>query len=113
MTLSEAQEAFALGNGYVGWHEIVDDHKVELVCDSFAQFCLDLKEWKIESVDRYFYISTRNGKAFVEITYWYHPVSLERKETKREVRIFNGEEYKLPDWAKSCNEYRRQLDYDR
>ena len=42
------------------------------------------KEWKIESVDRYWYWSSRNGKTYCEITYWYEPHTLERKETKRE-----------------------------
>ena len=68
------------------------------------------EEFKIESVDRYYYFSGRNGKNYVEVTFWYNPVSLERKETKRSESIYTGQEYQLPDWAKSITERRRGLE---
>ena len=40
MTFSELQEAFAIKNGYVGWHQIEDDHELDVVCNDFAKFCI-------------------------------------------------------------------------
>ena len=71
------------------------------------------QSWKIESVDRYYYVGTRNSKDYVEITYWFDEITLERKETKREFRVYGRDTHNLPDWATACNEYRRQFDYDR
>lgn len=68
-------------------------------------------KWELEITERYYYLSGRNSKTYVEISYWYHPITLERKETRRFAHINDGQEYTLPDWAKSCA-YRRQLNYD-
>lgn len=70
------------------------------------------KEWYVERVDRYWHWASRNGRSYIEITYWYEKHTLERKETKREVKNHYGETYSLPDWAKSINDHRRSLDYD-
>lgn len=44
MDFKELQNKFAIENGYVGWHEIEDDHKLGDVCEDFAQFCLIAKD---------------------------------------------------------------------
>lgn len=68
------------------------------------------KKWQIESVDRYYYHNGRNSKEYVELTFWYHPITCERKDTKRTEFISDGEEYKLPDWCHSC-QYRKSLNH--
>jgi hypothetical protein len=67
------------------------------------------KKWEIESVDRYWYTSGRNGLAYVETTFWFEAHTLERKETKREEFIYSGQEYQLPEWAKSITVNRKSL----
>ena len=44
MDFSEIQKNFAIKNGYVGWHEIEDDHKLGDVCEEFAKYCLIVKD---------------------------------------------------------------------
>lgn len=44
MDFKELKNKFAIENGYVGWHEIEDDHKLGDVCEDFAQFCLIAKD---------------------------------------------------------------------
>lgn len=68
-------------------------------------------QWEIESVDRFYYLSSPNGKIYQEITFWHNSVTLERKEVVRSESIDHGHEYKLPDWCKSC-EYRERLNYE-
>jgi len=68
------------------------------------------KEFEIEKVDRYYYLSSRNGKTYVETTFWYEKHTLERKETQRVEHINDGQEYKLPYWAKAITERRRSLE---
>jgi len=70
------------------------------------------EKWEIESVDRYWYYSSRYAKTYIETTFWYEPHTLKRKETQRVEPNFFGEQRQLPDWAKSITEYRRSLDYD-
>lgn len=69
------------------------------------------QKWEIESTDRYYYLSGRYSKTYTEVTFWYNPFTLERKETIRSQYISYGEEYKLPDWCRSC-EYRKSLNYE-
>lgn len=64
----------------------------------------------LEKVERFYYLSSRNGKKYMEISFWYDPNTLTRKETTREEYINDGEEHKLPDWCKVC-EYRKSLNY--
>lgn len=66
--------------------------------------------WQIEDVTRYYYASGRNYWTYVEITAWYNPVSLERKEVKRLETISTGEEWKLPDWAQLITDRRKNLE---
>ena len=68
------------------------------------------EDWEIESVDKYYYLSSRNGKTYVELTFWIEKHTMQRKETKREVGINDGQEYSLPDWARSIKERRRNLE---
>lgn len=65
---------------------------------------------EIESVDRYYYFDGRNSKRYVETTFWFNPQSLEKKETQRNVFISDGEEYKLPEWARSISVRRKDLE---
>jgi len=60
----------------------------------------EFDKWEIESVERYYESAGRNSKTYREITHWYSPTTLERKETQRQVDIYDGQEYTLPDWAK-------------
>lgn len=43
----------------------------------------ELRKCKIESVDRYYYMSGRNAKTYVEVTFYFNPYSLERTEVQR------------------------------
>ncbi|VXB03398.1 hypothetical protein [Chryseobacterium sp. 8AT] len=67
-------------------------------------------KFEIESVDRYFYFDGGNSKRYVETTFWYNPYSLERKETQRNEFITQGQEYKLPEWARSISVRRKDLE---
>jgi hypothetical protein len=69
-------------------------------------------EWKIEQVERYYYFSGRNQTTYIEITFWYNPITLERKEKKRNITINDGEKHKLPDWARIPMNRNRSLEYD-
>jgi hypothetical protein len=73
----------------------------------------DNDKWEIEDVDRYYYFCGRNNMEYVETTFWYNPKTMERKESKRTVYIYDGEQYKLPDWAKRITTRRRSLESDR
>lgn len=68
------------------------------------------KKWEISNVEKYFYHSGRNSITYVEMTCWIDPFSLERKETTREAYISDGEEWKLPDWAKTITFRNRKLE---
>lgn len=68
--------------------------------------------WEIEKVDRYYYASGRNAWTYKEITFWFNPHTLERKETVREDTINTGEEYNLPEWAKGITIRNKKLDAD-
>lgn len=70
------------------------------------------EEWKIESVDRYWYYSSRYGKTYIETTFWFEAHTSQRKETQRKEYNFFGEKWQLPEWAKSIIEHKRTLDYD-
>lgn len=71
---------------------------------------LPMAKWTLETTDRYWYCSGRNQKKYREVSYWYKPDTLERKETMRELEIFNGEDHKLPDWCKTITERKRTLE---
>lgn len=64
----------------------------------------------IERVDRYYYASGRNNWTYKEVTYWYNPLTTERKETIRQTDIITGSEWDLPEWAKGITERRRTLE---
>lgn len=65
--------------------------------------------WEIEKTESYWYWESRNGKSFVEITFWYNPFTLDRMETKREVKnVYDN--YSLPDWAKTVTVHNKSLD---
>jgi hypothetical protein len=66
-------------------------------------------DWKIESVDRYYYKSGRNYNTYVETTYWYEAHTMQRKETNRQVSELYDCSYRLPEWAKSITENRKTL----
>jgi len=68
------------------------------------------ENWQIESVDRYWYWASRNGRTFVETTYWFESHTMQRKETKREIPNHYGDCYGLPEWAKNVQEHRKSLD---
>jgi hypothetical protein len=68
------------------------------------------KEWTLEKVDRYWYQSGTYAMTFVERSFWYDKITLDRKETKRDVVVSDGMEHTLPEWAKSITERRRQLE---
>jgi hypothetical protein len=65
--------------------------------------------WEIESVDRYYYAYSRNEDIYKEVTFWFNPLTLERRETVREVLVLHNNKYSLPDWAKSITNYRKSL----
>lgn len=68
------------------------------------------EQWEVESVDKYWYFSSRNGVDYIEITFWVNPKNNQRKETKREVKSHYGDKYSLPDWARSITDHRKSLD---
>lgn len=71
------------------------------------------EEWKIDRVDSYYYQCGRNNNEYVEVTFWFNPYSLERKETSRSVCCYCGQEYSLPEWAKVITKRNRLLESDR
>ncbi len=66
-------------------------------------------KWEIEKTVSYWYWDSRNGKSYIELTFWYNTNTLERKETKREVRNVY-DHYSLPDWAKTITTHNKGLD---
>lgn len=84
--------------------------KMERFADKFKA-STETQKWEIETTDRYWYLSGRFSRTYVEVTFWYNPFTLERKETKRSESITDGQEHQLPDWCKSCN-YRKSLNYE-
>lgn len=68
------------------------------------------ESWEVENVERYWYFSSRNGKDFIETTYWVNTKSTLRKETKREIKSHYGDKYSLPDWAREITEHKKSLD---
>ena len=88
--------------------EIVNDPNFEQVFDEWlknrkteAPTVSLSKNYIVEDVDRYYYASGRNHFTYEEITYWIDPLTLSRRETARSITIQDGEEYKLPLWAKT------------
>lgn len=67
-------------------------------------------EWKIDSVDRYYYQSGRNYTTYKEVTYWYEIHTLERKETVRSETINDGSVHQLPEWARGITTRNRLLE---
>jgi len=70
------------------------------------------EDWKIESVDRYYYASGRNYWTYKEVTYWYEAHTMQRKETVRQETISTGGEWNLPEWAKGITSRRKSLESD-
>ncbi len=66
--------------------------------------------WTLEKVERYKYSTGRNFTNYVEISYWYSETTLERKETKRQIDILDSNTHKLPDWALTITERRKDLE---
>lgn len=71
---------------------------------------IELTEFLIEKVDRYWFYCGRNCKQFVETTYWYNPITLEREERSRTDSFFPSDEYRMPEWCKGITEHRKSLD---
>lgn len=67
-------------------------------------------EWKIDRVEAYWYFSGRYAKTYVEITFWYDPVSCVRKETVRSYEAQGN--YNLPDWAHAIQTRNKYLEND-
>lgn len=80
----------------------------ETALDRLAQ----QEKWEIERVDRYWYWSSRNGKTYIELTHWFEPQTLQRKETKRSVDNHYGDHYSLPEWAKTITDRRKDFESD-
>lgn len=70
------------------------------------------EKWTIESVDKFWYWSSRNGKTFKEITHWYEPQTFQRKETVRSVNDHYGSQHQLPDWAQSITENLKRMNLE-
>lgn len=71
---------------------------------------MNSEEWKIESVDRYYYASGRNYWTYKEVTYWYEVSTMERKESVRQETIVTGDEWRLPEWAQGITKRQRSLE---
>ena len=68
--------------------------------------------WKIEKTETFYHRNNRFYEMkYQEITFWYNDETLERKETSRTEFIQQGQEYKLPDWAKVAV-YRKDLNHN-
>lgn len=89
---------------------MTEEERSRKFASAFAHFSNpgNQTEWKIEKTDRYWFFSGRNCKHYIEITFWYNPSTLERKETTRTEDIFKGDEHKLSPWCLSC-QYREDL----
>lgn len=68
------------------------------------------EDWKIDTVDRYYYASGRNQWTYKEVTYWYEAHTRQRKESLRQFTISTDEEFNLPEWAKGIKERRKSLE---
>jgi len=68
------------------------------------------EEWKIESIDRYYYASGRNYTTYVEVTFWFEVHTKQRNETKRDVTILDGNIWELPEWAKGITTRKKSLE---
>lgn len=68
MTFEEIKEQFAIENGYVGWHEIEDDHKLGDVCEDFAKFCLVENIAQSESLSKSLFEIQGNAEIKIEFT---------------------------------------------
>ena len=88
----------------------INDYTLKIQTPIDSTTLNSLQNWEIETIDRYYYLSSRNGKTYVEITFWIEKNTAQRKETKREISIYDGEEYSLPDWAKSIKERRKNIE---
>lgn len=65
-------------------------------------------KWKIDRVESFWYFSGRYEKTYSEITYWYDPISLIRRETQR---TYSTEyTHGLPDWCKSIQTRNKNLE---
>ncbi len=79
---------------------------------SYKMASLTFAIWEIELVDRYYYASGRNHDTYKEVTFWFNPLSMERRETTREESVGTDEQWKLPDWAKSITTRRKSLEHN-
>ncbi len=84
--------------------------RIERFAAKFKQESVGQK-WEIEKTDRFWHLSGRFSKTYTEVTFWYCPTTLERKETTRQEFICDGQEDRLPAWCKFCD-YRKSLNYE-
>ncbi len=68
---------------------------------------MDTQKFEIDRVERFWYWSGRNYQTFKEITFWYNPITLERKETSR---IWSGDDWNKPEWVQCITEHNKMLD---
>lgn len=76
------------------------------IAKMMEEYVLILPVWELELTEKFFYESGRFTTEYVEISYWYNPITLERKETVRKQTVTKGDT--LSDWAKECG-YRPHL----
>lgn len=67
-------------------------------------------EWKIDRVESFYYNSGRYARTYVEITYWYDPISTVRRETKRSYTASGNDD--IPDWALPIQNRNKNLERD-
>lgn len=58
---------------------------------------MDALDWKIERIEKHWYRSGKFSRTYIEVTFWYNPVSCTRRETK--ISFTTDELEALPDWA--------------
>ena len=64
---------------------------------------------ELEKVERFWWYHNRNHKTYKEITFWYDPETLERKETERFWCTDDGTS--MPVWAECITSHNKMLDY--
>ena len=65
--------------------------------------------FKIDRVEKFWFFHNRNFKTFKEITFWYNPETMERKETSRCWSEDSGGI--KPEFAENITEHNKTMDY--
>ncbi|MGC5744380.1 hypothetical protein [Chryseobacterium sp. NFX27] len=65
-------------------------------------------DWKIDRIETCWYRSGKFSRTYIEVTFWYSPVSCTRRETKRSFTAEGLEA--LPDWALTIKTRNRSLE---